>query len=195
MSIKRGFTRSEVLGVIAILAAIGGLALFNFQSARVKARDEQRKANARAIVNALEQYHKDVGNFPLSSNDGKLMACKGVGGDLPALSAQAGQAGVIPCEWGVDKLVNPSDASAAAYLNPIPLDPKQGQGFSSFYLSNGSTFQIFASLESRNDPERSTVIERWGLVCGRVVCNHGITLSRAPVKELLKVTESEELKP
>ncbi len=179
---KSGFTLSELLGVLAILAAIGGLVLFNFQSAQVKARDEQRKANARAIVHALEQYHKDVGNFPLSSNDGKLMACRKEGEE------------VIPCRWGVDKLVNPSSASAAAYLNPIPLDPKQGQGFSSFYLSDGSTFQIFASLESRNDPERSAVIEQWGLVCGRVVCNHGITLSRAPVKELLEITDEEEMK-
>lgn len=168
-----GFTRGEFLGVLAILAIVAILALYNFQVSAVKARDEQRKANARAIVYALESYHKDFGKFP-PSKDGKIFACG---------TPQEPKT----CDWGVDKLADIADPSYLAYIDPIPYDPQQGQGNSLFYLSNGSEFQIFGHLERREDPEWGEYVASLGLTCGQSLCNYGITLGTKPVRKILEV--------
>lgn len=170
---QSGFTRPELLGIIIILFSIVALALFNFQEAQIKARDEQRKASSRSIVNALEAYHKDFGSFP-RSQQGMILAC----GSPDNLTA---------CRWGEDKFVDLRDTNYPPYLNPIPLDPRQGQGHSFYYLSIGSEFQIFASLERRVDPEWSGYINSLDLPCGEKRCNYGITLSRKPVTKLLQL--------
>ncbi|MBI4059292.1 hypothetical protein HY404_03580 [Candidatus Microgenomates bacterium] len=172
-SINSGMTLPEFLGVCGIIIAILLVALFNFQDSKVKSQDEQRKANASAVVHALEKYQKDFNKFP-RSQDGKILAC----GDPKNLR---------PCEWGFDKLVDLRDPTYPPYLDPIPLDPRQGQGNSFYYLSDGYDIQIFAHLVRMQDPARSSEIEKWQLACGREICNYGITSSIKPVKKLLKV--------
>lgn len=172
----KGFTRTELVGVLAILVVILGLALYNFQTAGSKARDEQRKASARSVVNALEKYNKDFGRFPPSSLEGKMLAC-GSGDNVTA------------CQWGQDDLRDLTDPSYPPYLDPIPLDPRQGQGVSFYYLSNGSDFQIFSHLERRLDPEWSAYIDSLNLPCGEHKCNYGITLSRKPVTKMLELNK------
>lgn len=168
----RGFTRRELLGVLAIFLAVGALAYFNFTQAEVKSRDEQRKANSRSIVSALEAYHKDFGAFP-PSKDGKIIACRD-------------SASVRACEWGRDGLRDLRDSSYPAYIDPIPIDPAEGQGHSVRYISSGSEFQLFISLERRVDAEWSRYVESLDLICGASKCNYGIGLSRRPVTELLE---------
>lgn len=169
----KGFTRGEILGVLLIFLILGGFSYFNFMESKEKERDEGRKASARLIANALESYHKDFGIFP-PSEDGYIVAC-GESGNL------------VPCQWGRDKLADLRDLNYPPYLNPIPLDPRQGQGYSFYYISNSSEFQIFASLERRIDPEWSAYVHNLGLPCGREKCNYGITLSRRPVTKFLEV--------
>lgn len=166
------FTRSEFVGVLAILLAVFGFSYFNFIDSQGKARDEQRKASARLIVNGLESYHKDFGVFP-PAKDGKIVAC----GEPQSVRV---------CEWGRDALRDLRDSSYEPYLNPIPLDPRQGQGHSYYYVSTGSEFQLFSSLERRVDPEWSAYVNSLDLKCGEKICNYGITLSRKPVKRLLE---------
>lgn len=55
----RGFTLIELVVVIAIIATLTALASFNFNQARVRARDVQRKSELKAIQNALELYKND----------------------------------------------------------------------------------------------------------------------------------------
>lgn len=168
----RGFTRKELLGVGAIFLILGGFSYLNFMESKEKERDEGRKAAARLIANALESYHKDFGVFP-PSRDGYILACHD-------------PKNVEPCIWGRDKLQDLNDPKYEPYLDPIPLDPRYGQGNSFYYVSSLSEFQVFAHLERRTDPEWSEYVDRLDLPCGQERCNYGITLSRRPVTKFLE---------
>ena len=172
LEVRNGFTRPELLGVASIIGAIILLSLRNFQISEIRSRDEQRKNNATNLVHALEKYHDDFGVFPPSTPNGRIVAC----GDPN---------NVIPCEWGKSKLADLNDHSIV-YMDPIPIDPRQGQGISLKYISNGSEFQILTHLEHPNDPARSKIVESWGLDCGKSRCNYGVTGSLRPVTQRIK---------
>ena len=165
-------TRTEFLGVLAIVGIIIALSLRNFETSQVRSRDEQRKNNATNLVHALERYHGDFGVFPLSTPDGRLIAC----GEPDKLT---------PCEWGRSKFVDLKNPGII-YMDPIPFDPRQGQGISLRYISNGSQFQILTHLEHPGDPALSNIVKSWGLDCGELKCNYGVTGSLKPVTERIK---------
>jgi len=56
---RRGFTLIELMVVVAIIGMLTGLVSFNFQQARMRARDVQRKSELAAIRDALEMYKND----------------------------------------------------------------------------------------------------------------------------------------
>jgi len=53
---RKGFSLIEVLIVITIIAILIGVLLPNLNEARLKARDEKRKADLRGFAQALETY-------------------------------------------------------------------------------------------------------------------------------------------
>lgn len=59
MNKKGGFTLIELLVVISIIGVLSGMAAFNFQQARERARDVQRKSDLKQLQNALELYKDD----------------------------------------------------------------------------------------------------------------------------------------
>lgn len=59
MKKEKGFTLIELLVVISIIGVLAGLASFNFQQARERSRDVQRKSDLKQIQNALEVYKND----------------------------------------------------------------------------------------------------------------------------------------
>ena len=59
MNRKSGFTLIELLVVISIIGVLTGMAAFNFQQARERARDVQRKNDLKQLQNALESYKND----------------------------------------------------------------------------------------------------------------------------------------
>lgn len=59
MKTNRGFTLIELVVVMAIVSVLTGLATFNFQQARQRARDVQRKNDLKQLANALEVYKND----------------------------------------------------------------------------------------------------------------------------------------
>lgn len=61
---NQGFTLIELIVVIAIIAVLTGLVSFNFQQARMKARDISRKSDLKQIANALEAYKSDNASYP-----------------------------------------------------------------------------------------------------------------------------------
>ncbi len=64
---KRGFTLIELLVVIAIIALISSVVLAALSSARMKARDAQRIANAHQIGLAMEQYEITNGTYKVAN--------------------------------------------------------------------------------------------------------------------------------
>lgn len=56
---KQGFSLIELLVVISIIGVLSGMAVFNFQQARERARDVQRKNDMKQLQNALESYKND----------------------------------------------------------------------------------------------------------------------------------------
>lgn len=167
MSKFTGFTRNEILVIVAILAAVWGLALPNFRQAKLSARDVQRKNDLKHIASALNDYQKNYSSYPASTN-GKILGCGQP--DVPRA-----------CQWGQDSLIG-----AKSPLSEDPLAPPKG--YSYVYVSDTKNFQLFAFLENKNDPEYNPALAALKLACGRGECNFGITSSakEAPLTRVLE---------
>lgn len=60
----KGFTLVELLVTMGIIAVLTGMAVFNFNQSRMRARDVQRKSDLGQMVKALEMYKNDNRSFP-----------------------------------------------------------------------------------------------------------------------------------
>jgi len=66
---QKGFTLIELLVSMGIIAVLSGMAVFNFNQARVRARDVQRKSDLSQLQKALELYKNDnAGKYPEETN-------------------------------------------------------------------------------------------------------------------------------
>lgn len=65
---SRGFTLLELLVAIGIMAVLTGMAIFNFNQSRVRARDIQRKNDLKQLQTALEVYKNDTNSYPGAGN-------------------------------------------------------------------------------------------------------------------------------
>ena len=61
---RKGFTLIELLVVVAIIGLLATLAVVALGSARERARDAKRMADARNIQTALELYYTDQADYP-----------------------------------------------------------------------------------------------------------------------------------
>jgi len=64
MRIKNGFTLIELLVVITIISILTIIAVSQFSTAKIKARDTQRKADLDSVSKAVNMYYADYGEFP-----------------------------------------------------------------------------------------------------------------------------------
>lgn len=182
--LKGIFTRKEITGLSIIMVVLLFFMLFNFSISERKARDSQRKQDVRDIANALEAYRDDFGSFPASDN-GKIVGCDTGKKDnlgMPILRA---------CNWGEDFFGNSVDTKARKYLERIPVDPRNSQGMSYYYLSDGRFFQLFAALEGEDEAEYDRVIIARNLVCGNKICNFGLASSHTPLDKSIEEYENE----
>ncbi len=69
---RNGFTLVELLVVIAIMSILTIIAVSQFQSAKRKSRDVQRKGDISAVSKALLMYYTDYGYFPANTVDGQI---------------------------------------------------------------------------------------------------------------------------
>jgi prepilin-type N-terminal cleavage/methylation domain-containing protein len=70
---KKGFTLVELLVVIAIIGLLSSIAVVSLGSARGKARDAKRLADARQVATALEQYYSDNSGYPYAPDAGEAL--------------------------------------------------------------------------------------------------------------------------
>jgi type II secretion system protein G len=133
---KRGFTLVELMVVMAILAILMGIGAGAFTSSMKKGRDATRKANLRAITNALELYYNDKRIYPVGVSGG----IKGCGTDTVR----------TVCEVN-DPFQDATPTTPTIYMAQLPTDPVSTQQY--YYVSaDGKQFQIYAHLENSQDP-------------------------------------------
>jgi len=118
-----GFTLIELLVVISIIGILAALIMVNFNAARERARDTQRKSDLDQIKKALRMYYNDNNQYPtgplrwgssFQSADGNMVYMKVLphdpnwkqAGDLDYNYAQA-ESGQDFCLWA--GLENKSD--------------------------------------------------------------------------------------
>ncbi|MBI2268472.1 MAG: hypothetical protein HYU80_03470 [Candidatus Blackburnbacteria bacterium] len=175
---QQGFTKNEILMVGLILTIIWGLALFNFRTSLVRARDVQRKNDLKHIATALNMYLNDFASYP-PARDGKIFAC----GEIEKPS---------PCEWGKDGIRDITDSSYPPYIDRIPEDPlAPGKKYSYLYVTDGKNFQLFAHLENSKDDEYKEGVARRKLACGSQICNFGVASGDTPVEKELEAIEKD----
>jgi len=64
LKIEKGFTLIELLVVISIIGVLAALVIANFNAARERARDVQRKSDLAQLKRALRMYYNDYNGYP-----------------------------------------------------------------------------------------------------------------------------------
>lgn len=100
LKLRKGFTLIELLVVIAIIGILASLIIVSLTGANNRARDTQRKNNARNLDSALAQYYVDNANvYPgdgvAAADTGVAIAAAGSCTGAGALSALFGTSGYI----------------------------------------------------------------------------------------------------
>lgn len=133
----RGFTLIELLVSISIIAIIATLLLANFNAARERARDAQRKGDLRNIQTALRLYYNDYGVFPTSgigANLGKIVGC-----------TQSTPPGPFTCEYGY-----PWSIDSKSLMPTLAKDPLSSQQYQ-YTRINADDYTLQACLENKSD--------------------------------------------
>lgn len=128
-----GFTLVELLVVISIIAILSVIGITIFSSAQKSAQNAKRRADVKAIINALEIYKTQNGDYPPAEDDtGGADACVT---NFPAANLR-------------DRLV-------PAFIQQLPEDPQYnwGRGPSANYCyfyrkgPGDGVFTLYARLE------------------------------------------------
>ena len=137
-----GFTLIELLVTISIIAIISTVLLANFNAARERGRDAQRKADMKNISTALRLYYNDYGAYPANgtgANLGKIVAC-----------GQSTPPGPFTCEYG-----SAWTADTKTIMSTLPKDPLSSQAYS-YAQVDLDTYTLTACLENSSDEDGVT---------------------------------------
>lgn len=195
------FNKKESIGIVLVLLFIFTLSTYNYFLSLRRARDVQRRDDLTALSEALERYFNDFDRYPLSTPDGRIIAClpegwtfedmKKVLGGRPILNRDKMFAKMVPCEWGKDALADISDNSRAIYLTIIPKDSRSANGYSYRYTSTGKHFQLYGVFEGKSNQEYSYAIAGKKIACGNKTCNFGKASRGTPLDKSLGEYENE----
>lgn len=135
----KGFTLIELLVTISIIAILATVLLANFNAARERARDAQRKGDLRNIATALRIYYNDYGAYPVhgtGGNAGKIVAC-----------GQQTAPGPFTCEYG-----SAWTADGKTMMSTLPKDPLPGQSYA-YVQIDLDNYTLTACLENASDED------------------------------------------
>ena len=161
---RQGFTLIELMIVMVIMGILVTIGVTAFTSSMKKGRDSTRKANLRAITNALEMYYNDNGRYPAGDTNGAIVGCSSV---LP----------IIPTPCVINSAFK--DANGTMYMQQLPSDPQYPSKIYYYRAPSTSQFQIYARLENNQDPALITPTPpvpscgssgscNWGLSSGNI---------------------------
>ncbi len=168
----------KVIGLILIFTLMANL--WGFWTSTKRQRDIWRVLDMGKLESGLKKYFSEYGNYPLSTDDGRLIACGGKqtgikkGGEgylvLPEYKKPQLE-GLVACEWGKDGLVDVLDPGYPAYINPLPSDSLAGKGWQYWYVSDGKTFTLYTRLELKSTQGYDRKVLKQRIKCGAVICN------------------------
>ena len=187
------FTKPEIKSLIVIFAILIAISVPNFVMSLRRARDQVRKDDMGSLEKALGEYFADFQTFPLSTPDGRIMACKDPGEIASVDKMGKLVVNFVPCEWGKDAIVNLMPGSDKVYMPLLPREPNYQKGASYHYFSDGQKIQIFVSLEGKDDVEYDPKIISRNIMCGNLICNAGRDYG-CPTYKTLAQCEEDTLK-
>lgn len=128
---QTGFTLIEFLIVIAMVGIMSAVAVVSIKPQKFfnAGNDARRKNDLRELQNSLQSYYLDKGNYPLTS----------------------------PSLW---QIANGIPGLSPTYIKSIPSDPSSGNscpGYLYEVSSDGSRYNLFASLKEDDDPDAQKV--------------------------------------
>lgn len=123
---KRGFTLIELLVVVAIISLLSSVVLFSLNTARKKARDAERLAEANSVAQALALYRLANTEAYPATDSGNLYGCNS-----------------STC------FANLTNELVPTYLPEIPMDPIYGNTSSGYRYCRGTDneYQILIPSE------------------------------------------------
>lgn len=155
-----GLTLVEILIKIGVLAIIATILILGYNFILPRIRDNIRKNDLADIQKALEQYKKDLGCYPSSSNLKGYPDCGSLQlSSVPYIFSRSN----LNCGKNT-VLKDPSPVSNRIYLAEIPCDPKDKAPFYYYYYSpdpfrnpiepTPDNYILIACLENPNDAGR-----------------------------------------
>ena len=163
------FIKSEKISIGIIFAVLIAISIPNFVISLRRARDQVRRDDMGALVNALGRYQTNLHNFPMAASDGRIESCLKPG-DKPVQNEKGFWTfDAIPCDWGKESFKNP--VTNEIYMDLFPREPDYQKGATYLYFSDGDRYHIYASMEGLDEPEIDQRVISLGLKCGTKICN------------------------
>jgi type II secretory pathway pseudopilin PulG len=156
------FTLKEIKIVSIILTILFGVVLFNMSISLRRGRDSIRKNDISAIQKSLDTYYQKYRVYPLSNDTGQIIGC--FDGDVVRDKSTGAPLNTIACSWGESRFED---------KNLMPRDPLYKKGNSYKYISDGKSYEIYISLEGKDEAEYTPQIAAKYLQCGTKICNYG----------------------
>lgn len=159
-----GFTLIELLVVVALIMILSAVGLGAYTISTTRSYDTQRKSDLNQLAKALESFNSDIGRYPLSDVNGKILCY----------------------QKDVDVVTNPScttkltvriDGVVTSYIT-LPVDPDSSDVY--FYESDGNSFSLYTAIHNSEDKdllrdENGVIDNPYGVSCGVDYCNYKIT--------------------
>ncbi|HCR35783.1 hypothetical protein A2130_00670 [Candidatus Woesebacteria bacterium GWC2_33_12] len=156
------FNKTEIKYLLIIFTFLILVTGINIKTSLRKGRDTTRKNDMSAMQKEVDTFLQKYKEFPKSTIDGRIIGCFI---ENPVVDNETSHAlNAVACDWGVSKFEN---------INVINNDPSYRKGRKYLYISDGDKYEIYVSLEGKNEDEYSLTIIQKNLHCGDFICNYG----------------------